>query len=84
MGRHVMEMIRIWRTFAVIGLVVLVGVPVTFFATIALLPLWSAIERRYGIESVGHSGPADWCFWTVLVVYLAAAWIVARVLRNKP
>ena len=49
-------MIRIWRGLAVLGLIVLLGVPVTFFATIALLPLWSAIELRYGIESVGHSG----------------------------
>jgi 4-amino-4-deoxy-L-arabinose transferase-like glycosyltransferase len=79
-----MEMIRIWRGFAVIGLVALLGVPVTFFATFALMPLWSAIERRHGIESVGHSGPAEWCFWTVFAVYLAAASIVARLLRDKP
>jgi hypothetical protein len=71
-------MIRIWHTFAVIGLVALVGVPVTFFATIALLPLWSVIERRYGIESVGHSGPADWCFWTVFVIYLAVTLGIVR------
>lgn len=75
-------MIRIWRTLAVIGLVALVGVPVTFFATIALLPLWSAIESRYGIESVGHSGPADWCFWTVFVIYLAGAWVFSRLFRD--
>lgn len=76
-----MDMIRIWRTLAVIGLVALLGVPVTFFATIALLPLWSAIERRYDIESVGHSGPADWCFWTVYVIYLVAALLIERPLR---
>lgn len=75
-------MIRIWHSFAVIGLVALVGVPVTFFATFALLPLWSAIESRYGIESVGHSGPADWCFWTVFVIYLAAAWVFWRLFRD--
>ena len=78
-----MKMIRIWRTFSVIGLVALVGVPVTFFATIALLPLWSAIERRYGIESVGHSGPADWCFWTVFVIYLAATLGMVRPFRAR-
>jgi hypothetical protein len=83
MDRHVMEMIRIWRGLAVIGTIVLLGVPVTFFATIALLPLWSTIERRYGIESVGHSGPADWCFWTVFVIYLAAALAIARPFRVR-
>jgi hypothetical protein len=78
MSRHEVEMIRIWRGIAVFGLIVLLGLPVTIFVTIALLPLWSAIERRYGIESVGHSGPADWCFWTVFVVYLA---VTLRILR---
>ena len=76
-------MIRIWRGLAVLGLIVLLGVPVTFFATIALLPLWSAIERRYGIESVGHSGPADWCFWTVFVIYLAVTLAGVRPFRVR-
>lgn len=76
-------MIRIWRGLAVFGLIVLLGLPVTFFVTIALLPLWSAIERRYGIESVGHSGPADWCFWTVFVVYLAVTLGIVRPFRVR-
>ena len=78
-----MEMTRIWRALAMIGVIALLGVPVTFFATIALLPLWSEIERRYGIESVGHSGPADWCFWVVFVIYLGVALAVARPLRVR-
>lgn len=76
-------MIGLWRSIAMIGVIVLLGVPVTFVATIALLPLWSMIERRYGIESVGHSGPADWCFWTVFVIYLLSAWAMSRVLRDR-
>ena len=76
-------MIRLWRGLAVIGAIVLFGVPVTFAVTIALLPLWSAIGARYGIESVGHSGPADWCFWTVFVVYLLAALAIARPFRVR-
>jgi len=78
-----MEMTRIWRGLAMIGVIVLLGVPVTFFATIALLPLWSEIERRYGIESVGHSGPAGWCFWVVFVIYLGVALAVARPFRLR-
>ncbi len=76
-------MTRIWRGLAMIAVIVLLGVPVTFFATIALLPLWSEIERRYGIESVGHSGPADWCFWVVFVIYLGVALAVARPFRLR-
>ena len=56
--------------------IVLVGLPITFAATFALLPLWSMIERRYGIESVGHSGPSDWCFLVVFGVYLSLATMV--------
>ena len=78
-----MEMTRIGRALAMIGVIALLGVPVTFFATIALLPLWSEIERRYGIESVGHSGPADWCFWVVFVIYLGVALAVARPFRVR-
>ena len=66
-----------------LGLIVLLGVPVTFFTTVALLPLWSAIERRYGIESVGHSGPADWCFWMVFVIYLAVTLGIVRPFRVR-
>ena len=32
-----------------------------------LAPVWSAIERRWGIESLGHSGPATWCYALVFV-----------------
>ncbi|MBW8769611.1 MAG: hypothetical protein JF589_07655 [Gemmatimonadetes bacterium] len=62
---------------------VLIGMPITFAATIALLPLWSMIERRYGIESVGHSGPADWCFWAVFGVYLCLAGIISIGVRRR-
>ena len=78
-----MEMTRIRRGLAMIGVIALLGVPVTFLATIALLPLWSEIERRYGIESVGHSGPSDWCFWTVFGVYLFLSATVVLWLRRS-
>jgi len=67
---------------AIILAIVLIGIPITFAATIALLPLWSMIERRYGIESVGHSGPSDWCFWVVFGVYLFVAALVALGVRR--
>jgi hypothetical protein len=59
--------------------------PVTFLGTFALYPLWSWIESRYGIESVGHSGPADWCFWTVyaLLVAIVVAWYGRAIRRRR-
>ena len=56
-----------------IAAILLACLPIAFFVTILLLPLWSWVEATYGIESVGHSGPADWCFAaTYVLVFLAA------------
>ena len=76
-------MTHFWHRLATTIAIVVLGVPITFAVTIALMPLWSMIERRYGIESVGHSGPADWCFWVVFVIYLGVALAVARPFRVR-
>ena len=76
-------MTHFWHRLATTVAIVVLGVPITFAATLALMPLWSMIERRYGIESVGHSGPSDWCFWTVFGVYLfLAATVVLGLWRS--
>lgn len=40
--------------------------PLAAVLTILLSPAWSWLEARTGIESYGHSGPAEWCY---LVMY---------------
>ena len=55
--------------------------PVAILMTLLLLPLWSWIEATYAIESVGHSGPAAWCFWLDYIV-LAAVSVMALLLRR--
>jgi hypothetical protein len=40
----------------------LISLPISFGLTIVLLPLWRWIESTFEIESVGHSGPAVWCY----------------------
>lgn len=55
--------------------------PVSFVVTFLLTPLWSWIEATYGTESIGHSGPADWCFWAVYALFavgLLGAFVVYR------
>jgi hypothetical protein len=47
--------------FILLGIAI-AAVPIAFIATFVLYPFWSWIEATTGIESVGHSGPADWCF----------------------
>ena len=49
-------------------LVLLYCIPVSLVVTIVLQPVWSWLEATYGIESVGHSGPAEWCYVVVYAV----------------
>jgi hypothetical protein len=58
--------------FAVVTAVLgagLLSVPLT----VVCFPLWSWFESRTGIEAVGHSGPAGWCYATTFAVALVAA-----------
>ncbi len=69
------------RHLALAVLTLLAAVPATIITTLALTPIWRVVEERFGIESIGHSGPADWCFELVYIVFVAAAagvWLVVR------
>ena len=63
------------------GLLVLL-LPATLVVTFMLFPLWSWIEDAFGRESVGHSGPAEWCFILVLALLAASVipgfWLLRR------
>jgi len=45
--------------------VILIAAPLSALITILLFPVWSWFEASVGIESVGHSGPAEWCYAVV-------------------
>lgn len=64
--------------------IALLALPPAVVATLVLMPLWSRIEVSAGIESVGHSGPATWCYvatWIALSAVLAA--LAGRVARRR-
>lgn len=67
------------RRILTILAVLVVCVPIAFIVTILLSPLWSWIEATYGIESIGHSGPSDWCFYVVYGVLNALVLAIIRV-----
>ncbi len=46
---------RLFRSLLYIALMILACFPVSFILTFLLMPLWSWVEARFGIESVGHS-----------------------------
>ena len=70
------------RHLALAFAIAAICLPAAFILTFLLLPLWSWIEATYKIESVGHSGPADWCFWVVYSL-LAALSLGVYALRAR-
>jgi hypothetical protein len=60
------------RALGALLLSALLGLGLTFL----LWPLWSWVEAVSGVESMGHSGPATWCYGltTALVFALLLAW----------
>lgn len=61
--------------------VLIACLPIAFIVTFLLSPLWSWIEATYGIESIGHSGPSDWCFYLVYGMLSAAGLSVFAYVR---
>jgi hypothetical protein len=69
------------RVFA-LGLIALLSVPLTLILTLILSPFWRWVEAVSGIESIGHSGPANWCFVAIFVVVLSLGWGTWLILGN--
>lgn len=60
------------------GSLVVLGIPLALVVTVLLFPFWNWFETRTGIEAVGHSGPATWCFVAVYFTMLLACFLGAR------
>jgi hypothetical protein len=56
--------------------VLLIAVPLSIVVTILLFPMWSWVEASTGIESVGHSGPAEWCYAAVFLIVAAGGALI--------
>jgi len=59
--------------------------PSSVLLTLSLLPLWRWLEAAYGIESIGHSGPAEWCYVVTFLVCLviSTCWAGIRLVRRR-
>jgi hypothetical protein len=49
-------------------LILLLALPVSAVLTWVLSGFWGWFELRSGIESLGHSGPAGWCYLATFAV----------------
>lgn len=65
------------------GLITLAWVlPAGPVLTLLLFPWWSWVEAATDWESMGHSGPASWCYVAVWCALLALALLVPRAARR--
>lgn len=70
-----------FRIFLSILGIALVALPLSIVTTFFLFPFWSWFEETTGIESVGHSGPAEWCYVALFLAYIVA--VVLLVIRRR-
>jgi len=48
-------------------IIFIIAFPISIGLTIFILPFWRWFEVTTNIESVGHSGPAMWCY---IIIYI--------------
>ena len=65
------------------GVVLIVAIPIAFITTILIHPFWRWFERVSGIESFGHSGPAEWCYWFDYMVIIVIGVSLFICIRNR-
>jgi len=67
--------------------VLLPSVPLSLLLTLSLMTFWRWLEATHGIESIGHSGPAEWCylaaFLACLIILGGAGFLWARRRRRE-
>jgi hypothetical protein len=59
------------------------GVPMAAVLTFLILPAWRWFEASTGIESLGHSGPATWCFIFVYAISICLGFGVWALASKK-
>jgi hypothetical protein len=61
----------------------LAAMPLAIVGTFLLTPFWRWLEATTAIESIGHSGPSDWCFVAVYSFALIASFSGWRLSRAR-
>jgi predicted PurR-regulated permease PerM len=70
------------KTGLAIVLSCLVAAPVAVVAAFLMSPFWSWFEKKTGVESIGHSGPANWCFLATYLLILSLTLMIVVWLRG--
>ena len=72
-------MIKIIR----MGMLLVLAIPLAFITTILIHPFWRWFERVSGIESFGHSGPAEWCYWFDYIAIIVIGVTILLCIGNR-
>ena len=76
---------RFKHAVLVIGMLIILIPPSALIAFLSV-PFLRWLENHYAIETVGHSGPAEWVYlviYCLLVVLVAASFVWTRSHRTK-
>lgn len=71
------------RTLVLMVVMVLICAPVSLVVTLMLIPFWRWLESHTGLESIGHSGPAEWCYLSVFIFVAASSLLGLRHLNGR-
>ncbi len=71
------------KLVGIILVLMIICIPLAFIITVLSNPLFLWIEKTFSIESVGHSGPAEWCYITVYLLLVAASAFILLKIRNR-
>jgi hypothetical protein len=84
LNRYVeMNMANRLRGVGIAFAICLISVPIAIVVTIALLPFWSWLESMFEIESIGHSGPAEWCYVVCYIIILTCTSLILWAIRRR-
>ena len=73
---------RLVAAFIVLGLCIAL-IPFAAVATIALMRFWSWLEKAIVMETVGHSGPAEWCYLFTYIIVIALAGLLWSAIKRR-
>lgn len=67
------EMKRPFSTVLSLLIIIIIAVPLSIVVTLLLSPFWSWLETSTGIESLGHSGPSEWCYFVIFLILVTTS-----------
>jgi len=71
------------KLLIIIVVLIIICIPLALIITILSNPLFVWFEKTFSIESVGHSGPAEWCYITVYLLLISLSGLILFKIKNR-